>query len=127
MWNLRIDSNQFFLQLNASIREPQDITVMAREADFVALVYPAVIRQILSHLLFGSECDSVEPDHDWFQFARLLAGRPPPAKDDDRAEEDFLQESEEWIDAVITAFCEQQHASENFVKCRKEPEIIHHA
>jgi hypothetical protein len=125
VWNLRIESNRFFLQLNSAIREPHDITVMARDADFIALVYPAVIRQILDHLLLGSESEAVDADHEWLLFAASLAGRPAPVRDDDSEDGEFLDAVEDWISATVDAFCEQQHAAETFVTFKKETETQH--
>ncbi|HEY1793335.1 MAG TPA: hypothetical protein VGG34_10490 [Opitutaceae bacterium] len=122
VWNLRIDSNKFFLQLNSAIREPHDITVMARDADFIALVYPAVIRQILTHLLLGPETESVEEDHDWLTFAAALTGRRAPTNDGDAGEELFMSDVEDWITEAVEAFCLQQHAAETFVTFKREAE-----
>lgn len=122
VWNLRIDSNKFFLQLNSSIREPRDITVLARDSDFIALVYPAVIRQILSHLLLGPEAESVGEDHEWLVFAASLCGRPAPARPEDIEEGSFVDEVEEWIHDSVTSFCSAQNAAENFVTFKKEAE-----
>jgi hypothetical protein len=42
IWALRWNDDVPVLQLNASFREPRDITAIARtDADFIALVYPA--------------------------------------------------------------------------------------
>lgn len=129
VWKLRIDSNQFRLQLNAAIREPRDITLLAREADFIALVYPAVIRQILEHLLFGPEHDAVDEDHDWLIFAAQLTGRTAPARDDDATDpgddSTFVDEVEAWVQEAIEGFCLQQHATERFVQFKKEADESH--
>jgi hypothetical protein len=123
VWFLRIESNTFFLQLNSSIREPRDITVLAKEPDFIALVYPAVIRQILAHLLLGPESDSVEDDHSWLVFATQLAGRTPPKNHYQTEDEDaYGDEVNEWIDNVIEAFCAENHAMERFIQAKKEAE-----
>jgi hypothetical protein len=126
VWRLRIESNQFRLQLNSAIHEPRDITALAREPDFIALVYPAVIRQILEHLLLGPERDSVDADHDWVVFAAQLTGKPTPARDENATDSDddgaFADEVEEWVEEAIAGFCQQQHAVEGFVQSKKEAE-----
>jgi hypothetical protein len=126
VWKLRAEGNEFRLQLNSTIREPCDITVLAREPDFIALVYPAVIRQILEHLLFGPEHDSVDDDHDWLIFASQFANRRAPERDekasdptDDTA---FLEDADTWIEDAIHGFCQQQHAAEQFVQFKKAEE-----
>jgi hypothetical protein len=122
VWDLRIESNKFVLQLNASIKEPHDIAVLAREADFVALVYPAVVRQILTHLLLGPESDAVEPDDEWLNYAATLTGSRAPSADDGASEEEFADDVEAWIHDVVEAFCNQQYARDNFVVARKDKE-----
>lgn len=126
VWKLRFEGNDVRLQLNSTIREPRDITAQARDADFIALVYPAVIRQILKHLLLGPEQDSVEPDHDWLVFASQLAGRAVPVRDEEldlsASDNGFLEDVEEWIDETISGFCERQHAVEQFIQFKKEVE-----
>ncbi len=129
VWSLRIEANTFFLQLNAAIREPRDITVLARDPDFIALVYPAVIRQVIEHLLLGPERDSVEPDHDWLTFAAQLTGRAAPTPDDDVGDPNddgaFGDEVETWVQESIEGFCRGQHAAERFIQFKKEAEEHH--
>jgi len=125
IWNLRIESNTFFLQLNSAIREPQDITVIARDADFIGLVYPAVIRQILAHLLCGPESESVESNHEWLVFATALAGAPPPDINHYQTDDEFRGKIDDWTDDVIEKFCNQQRAAEMFTKFKKESEVPH--
>jgi hypothetical protein len=126
VWKLRVESNQFRLQLNSAIREPRDITVLAREHDFIALVYPAVIRQVLEHLLLGPERDSVDPDHDWLVFAAQLTGKAAPTREENATDSDedgaFADQVEEWVEESIAGFCRQQHAVESFVQSKKEAE-----
>lgn len=127
VWNLRIESNTFFLQLNSSIREPRDITILAREPDFIALVYPAVIRQIISHLLLGPERNTVEADHPWLVFASNLTNESPPDSETALDDEDaYAEDVKEWTDKVIQGFCQQQHSMERFIQFKKEAEE-HHA
>lgn len=126
VWNLRIQANTFFLQLNSSIRQPRDITVLAREADFIALVYPAVIRQALGHLLLGPDKDMVEEDHDWLVFGRQIAGETAPVRSESEHDDDSFNDSiNAWIDKAIEGFCEMRHAKETFVQFRKTEEESH--
>jgi hypothetical protein len=120
VWNLRIHSNTFFLQLNSAIREPRDITVLAREADFIALVYPAVIRQILEHLLLGPEKDFVEENHEWLLYGGQISGEAPPVRSEsDEDDESFDESIVAWIDKVVGGFCESRNAKDTFVQFRK--------
>lgn len=129
VWKLRFEGNEVRLQLNSTIHQPRDITLLARDADFIALVYPAVIRQILERLLLGPESESVERDHDWLVFAEQLSGRPAPASDDSAVDLNddsaFIDDVEEWVSDTITGFCEHHHAAEQFVVFKKELEEPH--
>jgi hypothetical protein len=85
-----------------------------------------VIRQILTHLLLGPETDSVEDTHDWLVFAAGLADAPAPIEANYYTnDEEFRSEVDDWIGRVIEAFCEQQRATEMFVKFKKESEVTH--
>jgi hypothetical protein len=122
VWNLRIDSNQFRLQLNSAITQPRDITTMAREPDFIALVYPSIIRQILEHLLLGSEKDSVDAEHDWLKFAVQLTEIPAPTLDEEADDDLFAEEVDEWIEQVILKFCEKHNSLSGFINSKKQQE-----
>lgn len=123
VWNLRIESNTFFLQLNSSIRKPRDINLIATDPDFVALVYPAVIRQILEHLLLGPEKVSVGENHEWLIFASQLANRAAPTRNEDEEDDgSFDDEVEAWINEAIDGFCLRQNAAETFVQFKMEVE-----
>lgn len=126
VWKLRIESNQFRLQLNSAIKEPRPITLLAQETDFIALVYPAVIRQILKHLLLGPEANAVEPDHDWLIFGGSLANAAAPSRALDSEvgaeDEEYVAEVEEWVEAAVCGFCQRQNCAEGFIASKKEAE-----
>jgi hypothetical protein len=126
VWNIRLEDNTPVLQVNSAIREPRDITTMAKEADFISLVYPAAIRQILDHLLLGPERDNVEPTHDWILFGNTLAGRIAPNPDDyDDESSEFREDVEIWIHEAVKGFCAKQATVEAYVQFRKEAEENH--
>ena len=75
---------------------------MARSPHFIALVYPEVLRSILSRILLENEWsdDDDEEDwqSDWIRFARNLGGlasMPPEHQKTDR---------ETWIEDAVAAF-----------------------
>lgn len=121
IWHLKFEGTQPILQLNALITQPRDITAIARESDFIALVYPAIVRQVLQELHFGEEADSVDWTHDWIQFGSALALQPPPDRDkfvnDDQAWKEHVNQ---WIDDAVRGFCEQNQAKESFVQFRND-------
>ncbi len=123
VWNVRLEDNTPVLQLNSAIREPRDITSLAKDSDFISLVYPAAIQRVLDHLLLGPERDNVEPEHDWLVFGRSLSGRPAPNFDDYPDESiEFREDAAKWIQEVIESFCARQSAVEAYIKFRKEAE-----
>ncbi|MDA7615163.1 hypothetical protein N8574_01835 [Akkermansiaceae bacterium] len=108
IWNLRIDDSiRPILQLNSSISEPVGIRVLANSSEFIGLVYPAVIRQILSYLLLEDLDPITTFDHDWIKYGNTISETvcPNPEKYGDEDEENFLRDVREWIDDVINNFC----------------------
>ncbi|MGJ8641316.1 MAG: hypothetical protein ACSHYA_18140 [Opitutaceae bacterium] len=122
IWNLRMDESlQPVLQLNSSITEPVGITTLARSAEFVSLVYPAVIRQILARLILETDDPCMATDHNWLLFGKDLLFKSCPDRDtysDD--EEDFQKDAREWIDEVIEEFCRTRLAKDIYVIEKKE-------
>ena len=85
---------------------------LAREPIFVSLVYPAVLRELLSRILRVESYSDTDDNDDWrshwLRFATLLPGvsDPPGEKDEDRFDV--------WIDESATAFCRQARMMNHF-------------
>lgn len=123
VWDVRFENNSPVLQVNSCITQPRHITVMAKEADFLALVYPAAIHRILIHLLLGPSADDVNREHEWLRFGFVLARRPAPDREDfPDADEAFREEVDDWIKEVVRGFCQRQSSVENYIQFRKEAE-----
>ena len=93
------------LRLNKNIPEIKDIS---RTPKFFFHIYPAVLHEILTHIVFidtleDQEDPETEWHKNWLNFATLILGRKPPnlCKGDDFDEE----EVEKWIEDVTTEFC----------------------
>jgi len=116
VWRLDLNElEQPKLQLNKTISQPRDISTMANEGDFLALVYPAVIRQILTALLPGLLDGSIEEDHQWLQFGARMSGEHWPdneeyGNDDEKYTEDYMI----WIDQTAAGFAKHFEAKRNF-------------
>ncbi len=83
IWNLRMDDSLApVLQLNSKIEEPVGIATLGRTAEFAALVYPSVIRQILARLLLEGDDLGSNADHDWLKYGHVLISRPCPEYED---------------------------------------------
>lgn len=77
---------------------------MARSPHFIALVYPEVLRKILTKVLDEDEDNWSEEDDDggwqsdWMRFARNLGGLGPVPPPDEK------QAREVWIEEAVAAF-----------------------
>lgn len=117
LWRLDWREELPILQVNDSVTEPRDITLMARmDPEFLSLVYPAVIREILHTLTLTNQV--IQPDdaaeHDWLQFATSQLGAgplPPEPAEDGSGIEDRLR----WIDDAVAGFCARWKTLESFV------------
>lgn len=74
---------------------------------FFFFVYPAVIKEVLTHIIFVNGGDSVEDptiewQGDWLRFAvKIVSGEAPPSN----ISPDNGDESMQWIDRVVEEFC----------------------
>jgi hypothetical protein len=109
IWALDLDSDWPRLRLN---RRFEGIREAARSgAEFLSLVYPEVLRAILSRALaeerFDPDCDDDEWGTLWLRFACRELGRPrPPERSDGGATE--------WIEDAVNAFCVRAKAAAHF-------------
>ena len=84
--------------------------------EFLALVYPAVLREVLNRALRVEEYSNTEGGDywmaPWLRFAAngLGAGKPPDADGEDREDQTFIAEVDDWIDRVVAAFCRKKGA-----------------
>jgi hypothetical protein len=100
LWKLDMDDDPPRLLVNEAAKPSWK--EVARSPHFIALVYPEVLRRLLTHALLqekwtedGDEGGWVS---DWMQFARNLGVRwPPPPPDSD-------QDRQEWIEEACAAF-----------------------
>lgn len=98
VWRLDFDDDGPVLQLDPTFREQA-----RHDAAFAALVYPDVIRRVLNRVL--AEHDDPDTTDDWrtlwLRFGRQLTGRRNPAREEDDARE-------EWIEQVVSGFVGQR-------------------
>jgi hypothetical protein len=98
VWRVHFEADQPVLELNNRI---ETIERLARnDPAFFALVYPAAIREILTHFLIIERWDGDDEGDDWadlwIRWSREIIDEPVPNDVDDRRE---------WIDDVVVAFC----------------------
>jgi hypothetical protein len=115
LWQLDLDGPDAVLFVNKDVPALKD---MARtDPFFYAVVYPQVVRQVLTKaILTGGDIDDVDDDrwqNLWLRFGQGLhsAKQKPPTKDE-------LQDNEygdDWIEDVVEAFCSMHQMKEKFL------------
>lgn len=112
-WRLAFEPNGPVLELNNRIDDVQNVA--KNDAVFFALVYPAAVREILTHILLIEGRDALEEGAEWWNLWLRWAGRYSTdsfPKDDD--------ESRFWIDEVVAGFCRDQRTLDRWRAARTE-------
>lgn len=102
--NWEDDPSRPVLEVNSRISEARDITsIVKNDPDFAILVFPEVIREVLTRLLIA-DADSEEDgdDNEWLVFGTNLAGYPFEGSEDDEDENSRL--IEKWVGSVVQCF-----------------------
>lgn len=121
IWRLDLEGDLPILQLNKGIENIREIA--SSDTNFLTLVYPEVVRQILYKIVVEEDFDDPNADDEdqwmsnWIKFAIQILGKnhPPPSG---QSEPD-KQEKLKWIDDVVNAFCVNNSVMEKFVKSLK--------
>jgi hypothetical protein len=101
LWKINFESDPPSLLVNKDAKPSWK--EMARSPQFIALVYPEVLRQILKRVLIDEKWSEDDEETgwqtDWMKFARNLGvlGQLPAA--------DLEQDRENWIEEAVGAFC----------------------
>jgi hypothetical protein len=113
VWRLEL-SDWPVLELNSRI---DAIAEVARSGDsFLALVYPEVVRRILTEIVLEQELtdpgfDDTEWTSLWLRYVCALPGvKLPP----EGVSEQARALREEWIEEAVQAFCRARHARRRF-------------
>lgn len=111
------DEGSPILVLNANI--PNIQTFAKSNPQFIMYVYPAVIREVLTHMIFAEGIESlsdppVEWHRDWLDFSRrVLPGEgPPEILEQDDFEGDVARE---WINKVVEEFSSSRNEWREFI------------
>jgi len=106
-WRLEIQGQAPQLKIESSLG---DAVLLSRSPRFQALVYPAVVRMVLTDIASSnggvSLDDATDWRRDWLLFATSLPGVPTPPSGDDR------DEIEDWIQSVVHSFCRKFHLTD---------------
>jgi hypothetical protein len=95
--------------------------IARRDPAFNSLVYPSIVRQILTEILVVRAFELEETDDGWealwLRFVKGFFGTPVP--DFDSAdEENSRRQRLEWTEEAVSAFCACRHAREQYVGSR---------
>lgn len=111
IWRLDFDDSGPILDLNRGVA---GIKECVREEAFMALVFPAVMREVFAKI-FADACGDSDDDRDgwparWLRFGVQLANRPLPPSTGDEPSND----RDEWVDEVVIAWSRRQKIVANF-------------
>jgi hypothetical protein len=113
------DGGSPILAINRNI--PNIETIVKSDPQFIMYVYPAVIREVLTHMIFVEGVDSpsdpsVEWHSEWLDFSRrILPGEGPPEILDSR-EDNFESEAvRDWINKVVEEFSASRNEWQKFI------------
>ena len=114
VWRIHFEADQPVLELNNRI---DGIEQLARhDPRFFALVYPAAVREVLTHFLLVEQWEENDEGGDapelWIRWAREMIVDPVPSDADDRRA---------WIDDVIAAFCGLHRTADKMRSATEEP------
>lgn len=88
---------------------------------FILHVYPAVIREVLTHMIFVDRVDSlsdpsVDWHGDWVNFARkILPGAGPPEVLDPQSDNFVEEDVMDWINKVVEEFCASRNEWSSYI------------
>ncbi len=101
VWKLDFEDNEPQLLVNSRIDGIKEI--VRYDPTFAALVFPAVLKEILENVIdeWSGESDDEQPwVTNWMTFASSLTNETPPARDD-------VEQRQRWIDDSVRAFAKK--------------------
>ncbi len=111
VWKVSFIDDRPILQLNKNIPHIMDKAVS--DYRFFFYIYPAVIREILTWLIFVYGISDIEDteswERDWLAFANRFGGIQPSCINN-KANEFDIDETIQWIDRIVTGFCQSQYS-----------------
>lgn len=107
IWRVEYEGDEGSPILLINEKIPSNLTI--QDPQFILFVYPAVLREILTHIVFIDKIDSTEEltvdwHRNWLKFIQELGVKIPESlsvDDDNKNGDDIL----EWIDKCIEQFC----------------------
>lgn len=118
VWHLELKDDGPVLELNDRIG---NLRQSARSDEtFFSLVYPDIVRRVLTMTLIGEnqsdpDCDEDDWQSQWLKFACSF-----PGIDDPPSAIASSMEKEEWVEDVVNAFCKKWKVREKFSQNNSE-------
>lgn len=99
--------------------EAGDPRILAQQTLFKALVLPAILREVLTKIVFVDEYREMDDESDWrsrwlcFGQKLMAGGEPPPGQIDE-------DETRRWIEDVVAVFSSSQKCLASFLEFQQE-------
>jgi|YelNatPaOPRAMG01_1025707.scaffolds.fasta_scaffold14267_5 hypothetical protein len=111
IWQVKYEGEEDSPILIINNRIPNIQNIAKQDAQFFIYVYPGVIREILSHMIFVDVLDSTtDPSTgwhgDWLNFVERLGVEPPETLNKDDKDNFSEEDAIRWISDSVTAFCD---------------------
>ena len=101
------------LLINDRIEQWREVS---RDPAFMALVYPAVLRMVLSRILLNREQSEDDNEEDWpeqwIEFATGHLGMEEPPRIDNEG----IEPVSLWIDRAVASFCSRNRSYDGFAR-----------
>lgn len=99
------------LLINDRIEQWREVS---RDPMFMALVYPAVLRMVLSRILLNQEQSESDAAEDWPGQWKKFATRHLGMEEPPQMENGDIEPVRQWIDRAVTSFCDRNHTYDGF-------------
>lgn len=112
VWKPKLTDDMPVLCINESITSSTPINEMVRtDPMFRALVFPAMIREVLQFILFDQQNIAEEDPSDWKNmWIRFASGLSvPPVPPEDLVDGMYEYDAKRWIEDVVHRFCRRHN------------------
>ena len=112
--------------LEVNNRIPDILSRVQHDPAFLALVYPAVVREVLLQAVLVETLPDAEPpgwQGQWLQFARSVHPGEPPSLDPEQLQ-DSREAVQEWIDDVVASFSRKLDVLQRYLAPSPGPEPV---
>lgn len=115
VWRLEFGNDRPVLEVNNTIDGIADMVL--RDGRFAGLVFPAVVEQILTHILIRDEHDDIEDAADWRSLWLRFAMNFHPIDPSENSSDDAR---EAWIQDAVCAWATHLRARDSLIAARTE-------